>query len=630
MKIALGIALSSVIGLSTTAYAAEIRVPEDKPTIQACIDSAVAGDTCSVAPGHYTENAGHLVRGVGVHVRVSKPVTIVARELYQSTLDGLGSSGAFFGVDASAEIRGFVIQNVRFGIIQLNAVNANWNVRNVIVRNVSYGIAVDTPDAHQGFARVANVVVDSCSGVAFYTNDADGMEVRNSIASNCNVGFQGHEHNSFTVSYSLLHELAVARQPVVRAQDLPVFVASVLKADPQFVTAVVNGRTFPYFLRCASPAIDTGDPADFDASIPFGLGTNRSDIGAYGGPGAVLALSAAEKLALLTAAGCKTITTVAGNGTGGFAGNGGSATAAALDSPFGLAVDAAGNIFIADTGNHRIRKVDPQGNITTVAGNGTAINNPGSGAALGDGGQATSASLFGPESVAVDAAGNLFIADALHRRVRRVDAVTGIITTVAGNGGSGFTGDGGPATDAQINAPRGVALDATGNLFIADNQNNRIRRVEAGTGIITTVVGNGAWGFAGDGGPATAATLAEPNDVAVDAAGNLFIADMFNHRIRRVDAGTGTITTLAGGDGSLNSPNGVAVDAAGNLFIADSSNHRVVRGDAPQFVTGGTAAGMFGIRGFAGDGGPATAARARRSLRRRRRRRGERLHRRPR
>ena len=137
---ALRIALSSAIGLSSTAYAAEIRVPEDRPTIQACIDNAAPGDTCSVAPGIYTENAGHVVRGVGVHVLVSKPVTIVARELYQSTLDGLGSPGAFFGIEASAEIRGFVIQNVGFGIVQLNAVDARWNVRNVIVRNVSYAL----------------------------------------------------------------------------------------------------------------------------------------------------------------------------------------------------------------------------------------------------------------------------------------------------------------------------------------------------------------------------------------------------------------------------------------------------------------------------------------------------------
>ena len=177
------------------------------------------------------------------------------------------------------------------------------------------------------------------------------------------------------------------------------------------------------------------------------------------------------------------------------------------------------------------------GTITTVAGNGTA-------GFSGDGGLATNAGLAYPSSVAVDTAGNFFIADLLNQRVRRVDAATGIITTVAGNGSFGFSGDGGLATDASLSRPTAAALDSAGNLFIADQSNQRVRRVDAATGIMTTVAGDGTFGYAGDGGLATDACLKNPAGVAVDSAGNLFIADQSNHRIRHVE-GSGTV---GGGD----------------------------------------------------------------------------------
>jgi uncharacterized protein (TIGR03437 family) len=272
------------------------------------------------------------------------------------------------------------------------------------------------------------------------------------------------------------------------------------------------------------------------------------------------------------------ITTVAGNGSGGFSGDGGPATSASLSDPFGVAVDAAGNLYIADTSNYRVRKVSPSGIISTVAGNGVE-------GFSGDGGPATSASLSDPFGVAVDAAGDLYIAHPYHHRVRKVSP-SGIITTVAGNGSGGFSGDGGPAAAASLNEPLGVAVDAAGNLYIADRNNYRVRKVSS-SGIITTVAGNGGYMFSGDGGPATSASLAYPSGVAVDAAGNLYIADMDNHRIRKV-APAGAITTVAGkwqggysGDGgpatsaSLAYPSGVAVDAAGNLYIADAANDRI-------------------------------------------------------
>ena len=303
------------------------------------------------------------------------------------------------------------------------------------------------------------------------------------------------------------------------------------------------------------------------------------------------------------------ITTVAGSGRfGGFGGDGGAATAAQLDDPRGVALDGAGNLYIADTDNHRIRKVDAAGVITTVAGNGTSGRG-------GDGGAATAAQLNDPSGVALDGAGNLYIADTDNHRIRKVDAA-GVISTVVGTGRGGSSGDGGPATAARLNSPRGVALDGAGNLYIADIYNHRIRKVDA-AGVISTVAGDGTDGFGGDGGPATAAQLYWPAGVALDGAGNLFIADNWNHRIRKVDA-AGVISTVAGagrsgysGDGGpavearLRFPVGVALDGAGNLYIADTGNERIRKVDAAGVIS--TVAGD-GTRGFGGDGGPAATA----------------------
>jgi len=301
-----------------------------------------------------------------------------------------------------------------------------------------------------------------------------------------------------------------------------------------------------------------------------------------------------------------TITTAVGNGVARFSGDGGPATAASLSSPSGLALDASRNLYIADTSNQRIRKVSPDGTITTVAGSGA-------GGFSGDGGSATSAKLDSPEAVAPDAAGNLFIAET--SRIRRVSPGR-IITTVAGNGQFRFSGDEGRATNASMYFPEGIALDAAGNLYVADCLGNRIRKVSPG-GTITTVAGNGLWGFSGDGGPAILASLNAPRSVAVDAAGNLYIADTSNHRVRKVRP-DGVITTAVGdglgrfrGDGgpataaSLFYPGGLAFDAAGNLYITDLWNYRVRKVAPDGIIT--TLAGN-GVAGFSGDGGPATSA----------------------
>jgi uncharacterized protein (TIGR03437 family) len=299
------------------------------------------------------------------------------------------------------------------------------------------------------------------------------------------------------------------------------------------------------------------------------------------------------------------ITTIAGNATAGYSGDGSTATKAQMNFPTGGAMDSSGNIYIADSLNHRIRKING-GTISTIAGNGGLSYS-------GDGGPATSAQLNAPEGVAVDSSGNFYIADTFNNVVRKVSA-SGAISTFAGNGTAGYGGDGGAATAAQLNRPQGIAVDSGGNVYVADSQNARIRKITPG-GSISSVAGNGTPGYGGDGAAATAAQLYVPTGVAVDSAGNLYIADFTNNRVRKVSGGI--ITTVVGnglagysGDGGpaasarVNGPVSVAVDSAGNLYIADLNNNAV------REVSGGnimTIAGD-GVPGISGDGGPATAA----------------------
>ncbi len=325
------------------------------------------------------------------------------------------------------------------------------------------------------------------------------------------------------------------------------------------------------------------------------------------------------------------ITTVAGNGTAAYSGDGGPATQAALNSPLNVLVDASGNLFIADYSNNRIRKVSPKGIITTIAGGGSA--DP------GDGGLATSAVIANPIGMAFDSSGNFYVANRQRMRVQKITP-DGIITTVAGNGVAGSSGDGGQATNAElylptgiavdsagelfiadfgnhlvrkvsasgvistlasVSAPAGVALDASGNLYIADQQTSRIQKVSA-NGANTIAAGNGIASFSGDGGPASAAQLNLPSSVAADAAGNVYISDFLNRSVRKVSP-DGTINTVPGLN--LVYPGALAVDAAGNLYVADEGRSQVFKVSASGSVS--TVAGT-GTQGYSGDGGPATSA----------------------
>ncbi len=320
-------------------------------------------------------------------------------------------------------------------------------------------------------------------------------------------------------------------------------------------------------------------------------------------------------LAFCLNAGAQIITTVVGNGTAGYSGDGGQATNAELNYPFRVAFDAIGNMYIADTTNMRIRKVSTTGVITTLAGNGIK-------GYAGDGGAATAAELNTPTDVAIDTEGNLYITDFSNSRIRKVNTL-GIISTFAGTGIAGFSGDGGLASVAELQYPMSITIDVTGNLYIADHANFRIRKINT-SGIITTIAGTGTAGYSGDGGQATSAKINSSYGLTVDAVGNIYIADTHNHRIRQVNT-LGVISTLAGtgnagynGDNipatssELYSPAKVAADAMGNVYIADNGNSLIRKVNTAGIITTiagvTTGAGTLANQGYSGDGGQATSA----------------------
>ena len=275
------------------------------------------------------------------------------------------------------------------------------------------------------------------------------------------------------------------------------------------------------------------------------------------------------------------ITTIAGNGSAGYSGDGGPAVAATLNEPYSLTVHPqSGDIYIVDRMNAAVRRVDgTTGFITTVAGTGE----PGYG---GDGGPGNRAQLREPNDCFLDSRGGLLIADIQDQRVRRLDLASGIISTFAGNGEKARHGDGLPAQEASILGARAICQDRSGNTYIAEREGNGVRQVDV-QGIMSTLAGTGERGYSGDGGPALLATWGAPKAIRCDGQGNIIVVDTENHAIRRIDAGSGIVTTIAGGhqggdgDGEdatqagLDRPHGCEVGREGNIYIADSNNHRV-------------------------------------------------------
>jgi DNA-binding beta-propeller fold protein YncE len=307
------------------------------------------------------------------------------------------------------------------------------------------------------------------------------------------------------------------------------------------------------------------------------------------------------------------ITTAVGSGAPGFAGDGGPAAQALLNGPFDVGFDQAGNLYFSDTFNHRIRRVDASsGIITTVAG----IGAPGY---AGDGGPATAAAFNEPYGIAVDGSGNIYVADRHNHCVRRIDGRSGRVTTYAGNRKAGFAGDGGAAAEGGLVEPNGLGLDpAQPRLFIADVADHRIRVVELARGTIATFAGTGAAAHSGDGGPATAAALFGARAVKVAADGTVYILERQGSTLRAVAPGTGLITTIAGtggrgyrGDGGparaaqFDAPKEFALDPGGDILVVDTENHAIRRIEAATQIVETIAGGR---KGADGDGGPATAA----------------------
>ncbi len=302
------------------------------------------------------------------------------------------------------------------------------------------------------------------------------------------------------------------------------------------------------------------------------------------------------------------IHTIAGNGSISCGPDGVAATATSVHGPYGVAIDGAGNIYIAEIGGYRIRKVNTSGVISTIAGLCGVFGYS------GDGGPATAALDFETADVALDGAGNVYFSDVGNFCVRKVNAA-GIISTFAGTSTGGFSGDGGPATAANMYDPRGIAIDGPGNVYIADRGNGRIRKINT-SGVISTFAGNGSFGYSGDGSPATAAAIGEPWYLTFDGAGNLYFTDYSNSLVRKISA-TGIISAVAGNgtagyiDGcpataaELNEPTGIALDGAGNIYVGDSHNHRIRKINTSGIIS--TYAGN-GSPGFGGDGYAATAA----------------------
>ena len=308
--------------------------------------------------------------------------------------------------------------------------------------------------------------------------------------------------------------------------------------------------------------VTAAGPTSLSVTVPTGASTGKITVQV----GAQVATSTDDFVYISTVS-TSTVSTLAGSGEFGFAE--GTGTSAQFWGPYGVAVDASGNVYVADEGNHRIRKITPTGTVSTLAGSGTAGFADGSG---------TDAQFYYPLGVALDASGNVYVADKVNHRIRKITP-TGTVSTLAGSGTAGFADGGGTA--AQFYSPYGVAVDASGNVYVADAVNHRIRKITS-SGTVSTLAGSGTAGFADSDG--TNAQFNNPFGVAVDASGNVYVADRLNHRIRKITA-TGMVSTLAGSiygsaDGAgtnaqFSSLEGVAVDASGNVYVADALNSRI-------------------------------------------------------
>jgi hypothetical protein len=557
------------------------------------------------------DNAGNLYIADLSNSRVRK----VNAQGTISTLAGTGAQG-FSGDGGPAAS---AVLNDPFGL----GVDASGNVYiadtyNNRIRKVTETSTVATPAATPVFSPVAGTytsaqtvtITDTTAGATiYYTTNGTAPTTGSTKYTGAITVSATETIEAIAVATGYTNSaVATAAYTITPPAATPVFspvAGTYTSAQTVTITDTTAGATIYYTTNGSAP---TTGSSKYTGPITVSATETIEAIAVATGYTSSAVATSAYTISAATAPG--TITTVAGNGTEGYTGNGGAAISAELDAPAGVSTDASGNFYIADYASNTIRKVTvATGILATVAGSDSQ-------GYAGDGGPATGAKFYGPQYGAEDAAGNIYIADQVNCRIRKVTVATGILSTVAGNGVCGFSGDGGAATNAALFDPYGVAVDASGNLYIADTYNHRIRKVNA-SGTISTIAGNGVGGYNGDNMAATSAELHYPWGVSVDASGNLYIADWYNERVRKVTA-AGTITTLAGtgtagfsGDGGaatsalLNSPEGVWADAAGNVYLADTSNQRIRKVNAAGVIS--TVAGD-GTKGFSGDSGTATAA----------------------
>jgi sugar lactone lactonase YvrE len=507
-----------------------------------------------------------------------------------------GATGSGNGtVDYSAAVAS---GGLRLGIISINSQTFTVTQAYPLISTLAGGAmpATPAPGASVSIPVSFGVAVDSAGDIYFpspnlnavFKMDSSGTVWR--IAGSGVSGFSGDGAAALAAELNGPNGVAVDSAGDVYIADTNNRRIRKVDTSGNITTVAGNGSTA--YSGDGGPAIAAA------IGIPYGLAVD-SNANVY--------FSDVDNEVVRMVAPSGIITTVAGNGSYGYSGDGQPATSAKLNGPYGIAVDSSGNLYIADRSNFRIRMVSTSGIISTVAGSGCCYG--------GDNGAATEALLYYPSGVAVDASGDLFIADTYNERIREVSA--GVITTIAGKGGSGFAGDGAAATQAELYFPLGVAVDGSGNLYIADSENARIRGVNT-SGVISTLVG----GDVSDGGLGVFAALDLPAGVVRDNAGDTYIADTFNNRVRMV-AANGTITTVAGtgvagstGDNGaaasaeLNLPIGLALDGAGNLYIADSNNHRVRMVDSFGNITtvagNGICCASTGDRGMAASAGIGT------------------------
>lgn len=598
---------------------------DGSPAIQASLNAPRGVSVDSLGTVYIADTGNHRIR----KVTPDGLITTVAGDGYTNS-NGTGRFSGDSGAAVSASLNNPTSLTITSNGTIYIADTSNHRIRKVTPGGIISTVAGTGTAGFLGDGTVAtaanlNFPVSVCvdtSGV-FYIADTSNHRIRkvalegiiSTVVGSGSAGFSGDGAAATTARVSFPYAVALDRFGSLYLADTGSHRIRKVGVDGLISTLAGDG-----YADASGPGRFAGDGGQATAASLNGPRSVTVDTAGV----VYLADTANHRIRKITPNGV--IESVAGSGNDPAAGDGGLATAANLLFPSSVFVYSPDGLYLADTANHRIRKITSGGTISTVAGDGYK-GSDGLGRYAGDGGPATAASFSLPTTVQVDLSGAIYVSDTSNHRIRKISP-TGTVTTLAGSGVAGFSGDHGTATTARLSGPRGVFVDRYGTVFISDTSNHRIRKVTPG-GIITTVAGNGKAGYAGDGGPATEARLYAPTTLYVDPLGTVYIADTYNHRIRKVTP-DGMITTVAGdgfsfsngigrftGDGgaatssSLNYPSDVVLDPSGSLLIADAANHRIRKvapGGVITTLVGDGFTNSDGSGRYGRDGGVATAA----------------------